>query len=52
MMPDRLGWVGMCGRRSLPMMGTVVPLAGRVIRVVFEVEVHRMAPPGSMAAVQ
>ena len=52
MMPDRLGLVGMCGLRSLPRIGTAVPLAGRVIRVVFEIEVHRIAPPGSMTAFQ
>ncbi|KQU29872.1 hypothetical protein ASH04_19430 [Rhodococcus sp. Leaf233] len=38
MMPDRLGLVGIQGRRSLPRIGTAVPLAGRVIRVVFDVD--------------
>ena len=52
MMPDRLGLMGMCGLRSLLMTGTAAPLADNVIRVVFEVEVHRIAPPGSMTAVQ
>jgi hypothetical protein len=38
MMPDRLGLVGIQGRRPLPRIGTDVPLVGRVIRVVFDVD--------------
>jgi hypothetical protein len=46
MMPDRLGLVGIQGRRPLPRIGTDVPLAGRVIRVVFDVDGdHRQRPP-------
>lgn len=52
MTPELRGLVGMRGRRSLPWMGTVVPLAGRVIRVVFEVDRQSIAPPGSATAVQ